>query len=242
MNSQAQNAFRFSTQAQEGNLQVSKWLHIQVLLDDSEMEKLFEELGEFYIISVGKVLNKQNALISHKSFIQTYASYIEEIKAGKNPKEIHHQSNFSVVFAKQLEDFYAIDVSEKTMLVRPTQPVVQVQAHFMGFSPVDEQLRPMVRTIDCIPWGLQFSYPLIYQEPKKGDVYQALKDERFVNRLLFQTIQKWMRLHSRATPFMHKDRRFVVPMRLGHQCFAWVNNHPMLHFHGLLVDSEGDEG
>ena len=36
-------------------MQASKWLHLQLLLDPLEMQQLFEELQEFYIVQSGQI-------------------------------------------------------------------------------------------------------------------------------------------------------------------------------------------
>lgn len=241
----SQDLFLISTQAKEGNLQVSQFLHIQVLLSSKELtsliEQLQEELEALLLVATGKIAPPQDLIVPPALFCQRYSDYVEELAQGRNPDPTRAQCDFSVSLSCDQSDFFAIEVASGGQLVKPKMPVVQVQAHFMGFSLVDARLRPMVRSSDSIPWGLQFSYPLIFQDPKTSDVHQALREERFQSRLIFQKIQRWMRLHTRSTPFIYKEKRMNVPMRIGHDCFEWVNNHAMLQYHGLMVDSEGDD-
>lgn len=239
------NPFRISTQAQEGNLQVSKWLHIQVLLSSAEMHRLLEQIEEklkkIYFVAAGQIGTVQQLMIDRTLFEKRYHAYTDALAQGELPDPKLLNAQFSLALSLSLDNFYAIEVASGGLLAKAIKPVVQMQSHFMGFSVVDMRLRPMVRSNESIPWGVQISYPLIYQDPKTSQVHQALREESFTSRLIFQEIQKWMRIHTRATPFIYKDKRMNVPMRLGHDCFHWVNNHPMLQYHGLIVDSEGED-
>lgn len=240
-----QNPFRISTQAKEGNLQVSKWLHIQALLSGDEMHQLIEKvegkLEKIHFVASGQVGQPCDLVVSREKFEKNYQEYVECLSLGNLPDSRKTQSNFSLSLSLTLDNFYCIEVASGGILVKTIKPVVQMQAHFMGFSVVDERCRPMVRCSESIPWGIQISYPLIYQDPKTDQVHQALKEEAFTSRLIFQEIQKWMRLHSRATPILYKEKRMNIPMRLGHDCFSWINNHSMLQYHGLIVASEGED-
>ena len=65
-------AFRVSSPSQEGLLQVSKWIKVQVLLDQEEIVELFKKLDPFYFITVSKPVKEQNALVSQNDFLQAY--------------------------------------------------------------------------------------------------------------------------------------------------------------------------
>jgi hypothetical protein len=234
--------FRFSKVETEGILNVSKWLNIQVLLDVDEMHDLINQLSLFNIIPVGCIINKMHPFLSHEDFFKCYSTYIEALKIGQEPDPRSYSAAFSCALSMGPEEFYALDVSANTMLVKPCLPVVQMQAHSMGYSVIDEQIYPMVRGPDTISWGIQFSFPSLFQDKKSVESSNTLKEERFRNNILFQEIQKWMRRHTRSTPMMVRQKVINLPIRIGHQCFSWINNHPKLRFHGLVVSSEGEEG
>lgn len=234
--------FRISRADIEGNLNVSKWLHIQVLLDSSEIRYLFQEMGNFYLVKVGCVVPKEKPLLSHEEFFRIYDHYIHQIQRGYEPELSSYQAAFSCALSTSLDSFYAMEVAKESILVKPSVPVVQSQAHSMGYSLVEEKVYPMMRGSDVIEWGLQLSFPTLYQGKKERNPRNTLTDESFANARLFQAIQKWMRVHTRPTPIMVRKSKMNLPVRIGNQCFSWVNNHPMLRFHGLMVENEGDEG
>jgi hypothetical protein len=92
----------------------------------------------------------------------------------------------------------------------------------MGFSDVDHEFRPMILSQNSIFWGLQFSFPQVYQDPKTG----ALKEAEVSP--LFQAIRKWIRNTTVPTPMMVEGKRVNIPIRLGKRCFSWINRHPQL--------------
>lgn len=234
--------FRWSTADAEGPLNVSKWLQIQVMLDTQEVKDLFQEMGDFLIVPVGCVVDQSHATLSKEDFIKAYDLYVSALKKGDEPNARDYIGFFSCAISTSKEDFYSIKVGDSKMLVKACRPVIQMQAHSMVYSVADEQIYPMIRGQEAINWGIQIGFPTLYQDKKSYEPSSTLLDEGFVNTALFQTIQKWMRRHTRPVPIMIHQKTINLTVRIGHQCFSWINNHPHLRFHGLVVDSEGDEG
>ena len=65
--------FRVSSPAQEGLLQVSKWIKVQILLDQEEIVDLFEKLDPFYLIVVSKPVKQKRSIIQN-DFLQAHLS------------------------------------------------------------------------------------------------------------------------------------------------------------------------
>lgn len=234
--------FRLSTPEVEGPFNGSKWLQVQVMLDSQEIRDLFQEMGEFLIVPVGCVVEKQHSTISKEEFFKAYDLYVNALKKGQEPNPRDYIGMFSCAISVTEDSFYAIDVPGSKLLVKPVFPVIQMQSHSMVYSIVDEQIYPMVRGPDSINWGIQFAYPTLFQHKKSYEPSSTLYDEGFPNTPLFQVVQKWMRRHTRPVPIMIRQKTVNLSVRIGHQCFSWINNHPHLRFHGLVVENEGDEG
>jgi hypothetical protein len=99
----------------------------------------------------------------------------------------------------------------------------------MGYSPLDGVFRPMVLSSSSIFWGLQFSFPQVYQHPKTGEFFEV---EEFG---LFELVRKWSREFTVATPMIVEGKRTNIPIRLGKRCFSWINTHPQLQMKGLSI-------
>ncbi|EFB41010.1 MULTISPECIES: hypothetical protein [Parachlamydia] len=213
-------------------LQASKWLNLQLLISSEQMESLFEELGLFYIYSIGRVVECGAGEILRDDFLKAYKDYIQTLLAGKLPDYQITSTSFSSIFTSDLDALYCIQTGENQQLVRIGKPVIQVQAHTLDYSPLDGKFRSMIFGQDHIPWGIQFSYPQIHQDGK--DVVQTLH-RKDLNTELFRRLQTWVRLNTIPTAFSVDEKKINVPVRIGKDCFSWINQHCQLVKKNLRV-------
>lgn len=218
-----------------GVLQASKWLSYPLLIDSDEMEALLAELGDFDIYRVSGVSTRGEERISRETFLQTYNNYIHALKRGESYPESLYRSVFSSVFSVNEDALFLVYVGDNQQLVKIAKPVIQLQSHRISYSPVDGKFRSMVWGPDSISWGIQFSYPQIFQDFHTKEVRQIADTPEFPNTALFRLLQRWGRYHTVATPFIVDQRKVNVPIRLGKRCFPWINNHPQLISQGLSV-------
>lgn len=226
---------RTSSLQEEGYFQVSKWLSLQLLLDVHEMQNLLEELGEFYICPIGQIYSLGEETISKENFLKCYAAYIEGIKAGKLIDESLYRTCFSSVFTKSLDHLYRAEIAKDHHLLRISKPVLQLQTHRMHYSKLDGKFRPMIFGSDSIMWGIQFSYPQIFQDNRTKEILNVLNHPEFPNSGLYHTLQKWVRKNTIPTPFMDGEKVINSPIRIGKSCLTWINHHPQLKSRGLQV-------
>lgn len=228
------NNLRTST-VNEVPLQTSKWLKIQVILDDNEMRDLCDSLGDFYFFLCGSIFNQGEGELSKESFLDHYRDYVLALQQGKLPDQASYRQWFSPVITKSTDALYVIPMADAKQLIRVASPVIQLQAHHMGYSEIDGKFRPMVFGCDSIPWGIQFSYPQLFRDNATKVVEQIRYSPEFPNSQLFQLLQKWIRTHTIPTPFVVNGESANVPMRIGKACVAWINNHPQLNDKGISV-------
>lgn len=86
----------------------------------------------------------------------------------------------------------------------------------------------MIRGERSISWGLEFSYPQLYQDPHTGEIVPIVEGERFPNTAPFRQLQRWMRRETRPTPFLVDGHRINAVARLGRGAFAWIDRHRQL--------------
>lgn len=215
-------------------LQASKWLKCPVLLDRNEMEGLFQALGDFWIFAVSGVLRSTEGEIKQTDFLIEYGHYVEALKRGELPDEQQVRPYFSTIFTASTDMLYEIALPNQQKLIRVERPVIQLQSHRVDYSPVDGKFRSMVLGQNSIQWGIQFSYPQLFQDAA-CQVKQVRESEEFPNTILFKRMQKWMRDHTTVTPFLVENNRINVPIRLGKSCFSWINQHPQLQAKGIMV-------
>jgi len=227
--------FRVSSPSQEGLLQVSKWIKVQILLDQEEIVELFKKLDPFYFVTVSKPVKEQNALLAQKDFLQAYLEYIQSLKKGKVVQDSYLRECFSCAMTRSKEVFYAMPVSEERLLIKPVLPIIQMQMHQFLFSSMDKVFYPMVLGQKTVSWGIQFSYPQFYQDPKTKEIVRVIKKDLFPNTELFALLMKWVRQFTIPTPFLVEEERINATIRIGKKCMSWIHLHPQLQELGIKV-------
>lgn len=227
--------FRISSPKTEGILQVSKWIKIQVLLDDSEMQQLIQTLGTVFFVIVSEPVKVEEAVIPSSVFLERYADYIHLLKQGQVPEADEFRRFFSCAMSSTLETFYAMAAGNNKFLIRPTKPVLQLQTHHFFYSDLDGKFHPMVLSPESISWGVQISYPQLFQDPVSRQVVKVIDSPDFPNTAMFTRLNRWMRSFTLPTPFEVKGGRINSPIRIGKQSLAWIKNHPQLKQKGIRV-------
>jgi hypothetical protein len=230
---------RLSSPKEEGTLRVSKWLKYQLLLSEAEMQDLFSALSPFYIFATSDPVTEKNAEITHDQFLSQYQAYVSALQRGELSDEAPFRKYFSSIFTTSKDILYAMKVGEDKFLIKALRPVIQLQVHHFFVSEVDGSFHPMVLSKDSVTWGIQFSYPQIFQDPKTHEFSKVVNSPEFPNTVLFTKLLQWVRKNTTPTPFMHNGKKTIVPMRLGKSCFSWINAHPNLKEKNLAVLQKG---
>ena len=215
--------------------QASKWLHYSLLLEVAELQELLSVLG-VKIVSLGGVSKEGSEILSEEQFLEHYASYLDQLKNQKKlfPSQLHQW--FTTGLSLHLDHFCKISVGENENLIRIVRPVIQIKPHWFDYSETDQKIRSDSFSLDNISWGLQFSYPQIFEDPITKEIHKVLTTEQFPNTKLFKNLQKWMRENSQATPFVIGSHKLNAPIRITKACFPWVNHHSGLVKKGMKVN------
>jgi hypothetical protein len=220
--SQAQN---------EGVYQASKWLKIQVLLDAEEMRDLILALGSFWIFPLTGMVDGKP--IDSTFFVEEYSRWIEQLKKGEIPSSQELRNLLPCAFVDTLDSLWLQEVAGGKKICKIRKPVVQVQAHFFSYSSLDEVFRPMSLGLNSVFWGMQFSFPQIYQDPKTMELCSVKEG------VLYRKIQLWIREKTSPTPFVVDGKKTNVPIRLGKNCFSWIKQHSQLINQNIGVYTHG---
>jgi len=211
----------------------SKWLHIDLLTES--MESLFEAMPEFFHFSTLGVQEKGKNAIQRADFLSSWHCYISDLKNGKVSDDFRFRFFATSLFTTTLESIRALDIADDKEIIIPYEPCLQMQLHRFTYSSLDHKFHSMAFGQNSISWGVRLSYPQLFQYPHTRVVEEALDAERFQNATLFLAVRQWMRANTQPTPFEIKGMRVNVPMRIGKECFSWINNHPELKNRGLQV-------
>ena len=166
-------------------------------------------------------------------FARLYEKYIATLK-GKIPRE---RIALSYALSQRLENFCTVKLSSNKYVCRMTGPDVQMQAY--SFL-LDQSGKPLsqVFSADAIEFGLQFSYPAIFQDGLTSEVFSTTKNT-FSGWKLFSAIRKWIRSHTFPLPIHFQEKNSKLPIRLGRVAATWITNHIQLD--QLPLDQEALE-
>lgn len=224
--------------AAEPTLQASKWQKSPALLDDVEMEDLLSSLGDMQLYYCGGVLEKGQESLPLFVFLEKYRSYISQLKSGVIPDSNEFRFFFSAFMTTTTDALYTIPVQSDKVLVRVSKPIVQMQMLNFHYSDIDDSFHGGVFGPDSIAWGVQFSYPQLFQDTVTKEIDMVRNSSKFPNSQLFLQLQKWMRQNTIPTPFIVKDKIINVPLRIGKKCLSWINAHPQLIQKHLSVQTK----
>lgn len=229
------NQMKISTPSQEGVLQASKWQHIRMLLDCSELEVLFEILHPFYLLNIAKVCLKEEVIIDVQTILHLYRDYIADLKNKEVLNETFYRTTFCLALSKNLDPFYLMKVKESSFLVKLTKPIIRMQLFSFHYIEEENQFVTTQNIEKSISWGLEFSFPQFYQDPDTCQPIEVLKDKDNPNTQLFKAIQKWVRSFTEPVPFRIHKNKHIAPFRLGKKCFEWINGYQAMQRHGLEI-------
>lgn len=219
----------------EGALKISKTLKVPVLLDVQEMKRLLSSLEGAHLYLIQGLCKKNEGILTPEEFVEIYSTYIAYLKEGKTPPQAPFRPSFSSALSVSSDLLYSIDVDEETRLIKASRPVIQLQTNRITYSSDDATFRSQLFGEGGIEWGVQFSYPQLYQDPKTQDVWDVDESALFPNTKAFHALQKWIRHNTVPTPFLVDGKRINAPIRLGKECFPWIGKHPDLQAKGMGI-------
>lgn len=227
-------AIEISSPEKEGVLQVSKSRKLPVLIDSDEMAHLFEILSPCRIFDVSRPVGLQEGEVAKEYFLDKYRAYVDGIKQGSLIDETPLRPYFSSIITLESSAIFAQELANGKYLIKARLPAIQMQRHHFIIS---DTFHSGVMGEESITWGIQFSYPQLYLDPKTKEIGKVEKNHLFPNTELFHKLAKWVRDHTLATPFIFNGKKVNQPMRLGKNCFSWINRHPKLQARGVYVEA-----
>ncbi len=220
-------SLRVSSPAEEGVYQGAKWLKFQVLCEERELRELFSTLAPFSLFPLTGLCDGKP--IAEEVFLETYGAWVNLLRKGIVPPERAVRTFLAAALSPDLEALWLQEVPNKGYLVRVAKPLLQMQSAWFSYSSSDGQFRPMTLGAGAIFWGLQFSYPQVYQEAKTGEIKEIGKNP------FFAKLRPWIRQWTRPVPFVVEGRRMNSSLRLGNHCFSWIHHHPQLKEQNIQV-------
>lgn len=230
---------RVSSVEREGLIHTSKPIKHAFLLSLEEMTALFQEIGPCFLIPASGLVSLLDWNISIEEFLSRYKLYVEWMESSATLPPIEVRRFFSLMLSSSLDSVYAVQVGQQKWTIKPCLPVIQIQMYHCFFSSFDHQIRSMVTNPDSFAWGIQISYPQIYEDPKTHYFSKVLLEERFSNSKIFKKIISWLRIHTGPVPLQEGEGRAYAPFRIGKQSLVKKDSHR--GFQNLLISRKVHE-
>jgi hypothetical protein len=224
---------RLSIPEHEGRFEAAKWLKIPMLIDGDECQALLEELGDVLLAPLGQLVIREEAEWKASQLVKEVGKWVFALQEGREV-----EPRLALALSREPEALWMHEVRPERYLIKVSRPVVIVQPHYFTYSALDGEIRSMSMGPGAIFWGMQFSFPQVYQVDRDVDSGGLVEVEEGE---LFRQIRRWAREATRPTPFLlpPDGRRVNHPMRIGKRCMGWVSRHPGLLREGLHVVESG---
>lgn len=205
---------RTSTVEIEGEYKCAKWLHHAVLFSESELEDFLSCLGPCFFLPLAEPVSQGSWCVRKEVVIDRYREYLEMVRNQSDLPSSTVRRFFSLGLTSSLEDVYALPLSGDRIFIKPCRPIVQVQLYRCYFS-AEKKFHPMILHPNSFSFGLQFSYPQIYEDPHTHQFSKVLQDVTFSNTKVYKNIVSWIRSHTKPFTVVADGIVIPAPFRVG---------------------------
>lgn len=188
-------------------MNASRYVHIQLLVTADEMEDLFKDLTPFELYNVSQVT--ENPRVEKKAFLKAYRTYFEAYQRGE--VEIDRPL-FSLALSRDESAIQFKEMVDGRLLARIIKPVIQMRAH--SYTVAGGKLHTMTFGKDAVSWGIQLSFPHLYEDIATKEVVDTLKSGT-PNIDLFKTLRQWVRNRTKPATLDIEGEAKKTPLRKG---------------------------
>ena len=176
---------------QDFQARFSKWITIDLLIDEIEMKDLLSSISPTHLISPQNACPKTPFLMNEKKLIETYSSYILELKSQNLPSFDSFKKFFYLMIAASLEGLFIRNVGRDKKALTINSPLIEVKPISLIVSSIDRSIRTSAVNPEGILWGLSLSFPQIMQDPKTLESIQ-INFQKHPTGVLFKKIRTFI--------------------------------------------------
>lgn len=202
----------------------SKWLRHVLLLSLEDMEACLDFLGSFCCIRAG-MTTQASIVVSKEEFLHYYTLYLEEMQHITHLASPALRRFFSLFWTVDPADVAPLLLSQDKILMKPIKPVVQVQLCHCLWNKQSHRIDPMALHADSFSFGLQISYPQIYEDPQTHQFSKVLLSQEFSATPLFLAFVQWMRAHTQPVVVSIAEKKIASTVRMGKKSVSLLALH-----------------
>jgi len=160
-------------------------------------------------------VTKESWQVPRSLLFSHYESYLDGLFKGEKMPSQELRRFFSWMLFSAPEDLYAMPVSGGRWALKSRRPVIYGQLYHAFFSPADGKLHPMVLHPSSFSFGLQFSYPQLFEDPKTHVFHRVLVEGNFATTPLYKRLIAWIRTYTKPLILQVNHQAKPMPFRIG---------------------------
>lgn len=216
-------------------IRYAKWLQTPLLCSLEELDLLLHSLGSIFLVPAGGLLEREALFVSPEDLRSTYQQYLAWIVSSAALPSAEMRRHLTLMMSVSLDSFSAAEIKTGRFMIKPVQPVVMIQPYHFFMSSLDQKIHSMVMSQESISWGLQFSYPQMYEDPKNHLFGKISEAPEFPNTALYKKVVQWVRSFAMPAPVHYMGQKTHASFRIGKQAFALAQAHKGLQKRGIEV-------
>lgn len=213
-----------------GSPNFSRWASLEFLLDLSEIHELFQRLKPFHILSPYAGENQDPFCQTEQEFLSAYEQYLSALKGKEKIDLSLYRKMFTTFFSRNIEDIYRVPLASGKEMLKIERPFIQIKPIVLNVSSIDQSIHVSALNPTGILWGLQASFPQLFQKPNSADI-DKVNPKEDVNAELFKTLRGYIREKTKPVKFEVQDREIQTNFRVGEKCLEWIHQHSGLSKH-----------
>ncbi len=221
----------------ESGISGSLWLSKHLLLDEEEWRTFFStpDILNMEMFRASGLFNANMLQITPSEFTAHWKDYLHDLYTASRVDDARFRQHFSA-YLSLTRDALRVKVhsTEKGMII-PVLPCVTMQLH--RFSCSKESPGKVLSGVfgpHTISWGVTISYPQIAQNQGTKKIMKALSDESCHNRILWKSIQRFVREHTLPLPLILGEKKIWASIRIGRNMIRTIRDHQELNRSSFL--------
>lgn len=218
--------------APKGGLMASKWLSLPLFITGEDLKDALDVLQDGILAPLGYLVDKECLEISKEIVLKSYAELLQSLLSGEalDRKKLR---DLTLRIAFSEEDLYAYQAGENRFMVYERKPAIHMQPLFLSYSSEEKKFRSKVLGGDQIFWGVEFSFPQIYQDPFSQKMEESWNKTEGSKK--FKLLQKWSRRATKPAKFIIGAEEITVPFRKSISLDFKDIHHPQLKDKGITL-------
>lgn len=214
--------FEVSLPQAQNRYRASKWIAFQMLLTRNELEDLFNEISAQVFCCIAKVDEEKNLLYHKESYLSLYTSYLEALKSQNKFLIKQLLISLNVALAYDESSLYKVLAPNNKCLIKIKKPCIQVKPFNFVYHFGLEKFLTNIKSEEAIYFGLEFSFPQIFQDPQSQEIQSLFKNNLSLSETYFNKIRLFVREKTKPAKFLISDKRKVATFRIGKTCAGFV--------------------